>query len=98
MGYFTIVIQKELETREYKLKYGVFVNEKWQLDIFREDETVLKHFCCNTFDLCWLEVAKYLTTIGDVVQIKGGSSDTLYIEYLEDKIHTIKNTKGNRHQ
>jgi len=94
MGHFKISIQKELEIREYKLKYGVFVNEQWHLTIFREDDTILQRFACDTFELCWLESAKYLTDMGDVIQIKGDSSETLYIEYFEDKIHTIKNTRS----
>ena len=91
MGIITVAIQKELELREYQLKHGVYVNDAWILEIFREDHTVLKSFTCDTFEQCWLESAIYLTTIGDVIQIKGEPSETLYIEYLEDKIHTIKN-------
>ena len=91
MGYFHISIQKELETREYKLLYGLYINSIWLLVVFKEDGTTLKEISCPTLEECWTEVAEFLTSIGDVIQIKGDPCETLYTQYLEDRIHTIKN-------
>jgi len=90
MGYFHVSIQKELETREYKLLYGLYINSIWLLVIFKDDGTTLKEISCPALEECWIEAAEFLTSIGDVVQINGDPCEALYMQYLEDKIHTIK--------
>lgn len=76
MGYFTLTLSSEEQTRKYTLFYAHYLKEAWLAEVHYDGTTkIVKEYKCKDFRRCFRSAASLIRSIGTVKAVAAHDVD-----------------------